>query len=449
MEGKKRVRDLLITALVFGSLLLIIRKPYIGILVWSWLSYMNPHRLSWGFAYSMPFAQIVAVTLFAAILFSKDRKSIPVNGTTMVWGIFILWMGFATIFAIHSGDANTEYFRILKIQLMTFLTILLITDQERLNHLIWVIVLSIGFFSIKGGVFTILSGGGHIVWGPADSFIEDNNSLALATLMILPLMFYLYKITDKPWVKYFLLFSMVSSLASAVGSQSRGALLAIIAVSGFFWLKSSNKLITGLLGVVIMIIGLGFMPESWFDRMSTIQTYEQDASAMGRINAWEYSINIANARLTGGGLNSWSISTFALYAPNPLDVHAAHSIYFSVLADHGWPGLVLFLLILLLTWKTLSKVIKRTALDHDKQQTNMLARMIQVSLVAYMTGGAFLSLSYFDLPWHLIGFAVILYRFLDESGGTDEKQRDSSSAIGLEPSNVKLADHGSRAHANE
>ena len=428
------MRDLLITAIVFGSLLLILRKPYIGILVWSWLSYMNPHRLSWGFAYSMPFAQIVAITLFVAVLFSKDRKKIPLNGTTIIWGIFILWMGVTTIFAIHSIGANYYFFRILKIQLLTFLTIMLITDQERVNQLIWVIVLSIGFFSIKGGVFTILTGGGYRVWGPAQSFIEENNALALTTLMIIPLMYYLYKITEKPWIKYFLLFAMVSSLASALGSQSRGALLAVLAVAGFFWLKSSNKAVTGVLIVVLGIVGFTFMPDSWHERMSTIQTYDEDASAMGRINAWEYSINIANARLMGGGLNSWSTSTFALYAPNPLDVHAAHSIYFGVLGDHGWPGLILFVIILIFTWRTLGKIIKKTKGLGDDLQANILARMIQVSMVAYMTGGAFLSLSYFDLPWHFIALALILKRQVDQ----EQDQEIVSQSSNTRASNVDL-----------
>ena len=415
------MRDILVTALVFGSLLLILRKPYIGILVWSWLSYMNPHRLSWGFAYNMPFAQIVAITLFVSILFSKDRKAIPLNGITVVWVMFLMWMSVTTLMAIYPDIANLYYFRIIKIQLVTFLTILLITDMIRLNQLIWVVVLSIGFFSIKGGVFTILSGGGFRVWGPPGSFIEENNALALSTLMILPMMFYLYKNSEIKWVRYFLMFAMASSFASAIGSQSRGALVATIAVGGFFWLKSSNKLVTGLLGVVVVVIGLGFMPDSWFDRMSTIQTYDEDASAMGRINAWKYSINIANDRLTGGGLKAWTFETFSQYAPNPLDVHAAHSIYFGVLGDHGWPGLILYLMILTLTWRSLSKIIRSTSKVESQSEIGSLAGMIKVSLVAFFSGGAFLSLPYFDLPWFFVAVTLILGRHMKELHGENDQ----------------------------
>ncbi len=73
------MRDILVTLLVFGSLPFILKRPYIGVLVWSWISYMNPHRLTWGFAYSLPFAQIVAVTLLFSFLISREKKSYPVR----------------------------------------------------------------------------------------------------------------------------------------------------------------------------------------------------------------------------------------------------------------------------------------------------------------------------------------------------------------------------------
>ncbi len=409
------MRDILVTLLVFGSLPFILRNAYVGILVWSWLSYMNPHRLGWGFAYSMPFAQIVAIVLFVAIIFSSEKKRLPMDGVVVVWILFILWMLVTTVFAFYPDSAQVMLSKVLKIQLVTFLTLILMTDQRRINLLIWVIAMSIGFFSVKGGVFTILTGGGFRVWGPPGSYIEENNGLAVATLMIIPLIVYLYRISEKKWQRYGLAFAGVMSLASAVGSQSRGALLAMVAVAGFFWLKTKSKLVSGIGIVIIALIGWFVMPQSWHDRMGSIQNYQEDSSAMSRINSWQYSINVANDRLTGGGFNSWTRETFAIYAPNPESVFVAHSIYFSVLGEHGWPGLLLFLLVLGLTWRSLSRVIRQTN-NIEGSQENILARMLQVSLIAYMAGGAFLSLSYFDLSWHLIAISVLLAHQLGRQG---------------------------------
>lgn len=385
--------------------------PYVGVLVWSWLSYMNPHRLSYGFAYDAPFAYITAIILLMVVFFTKEKQKIPINTVTIIWLVFIGFMGVTTFFAYFPSDAWVYYVKIIKIQLIVFLTMILITDIHKLNQLIWVICLSIGYFSVKGGLFTILTGGGYKVYGPPDSFIGENNALAVAILMTIPLMIYLWQITSHRWLRMGLLGSALLSFACALGTQSRGALVAFSAVCLFIWLKSRNKLMIGVgLGLFVILL-VSFMPASWHNRMQTIETYEEDASAMGRINAWAYALNGANDNLFGMGLNSWNPITFAIYAPVPDDVHAAHSIYFSVLADHGWLGLIMFVLIYFLTWRKLSRIINNIDVNSEGREIALLARMLQVSFIAYLVGAAFLSLAYFDLPWHLVSFVILLERF--------------------------------------
>jgi probable O-glycosylation ligase (exosortase A-associated) len=370
---------------------------------------MNPHRLAYGFAYNMPYAQIIALVLFSAIFFNgKDRQKIPMSGLMALWIFFLVWMTMSTLLSIYPEDSFEFYMKVIKIQLLTFLTLVLINSKDKLDKLIWIIVVSIGFYSVKGGVFTISTGGGYRVWGPPDSFIEENNGLAIATLMIVPLMYYLYNKEKNRWVKYALASSILFSLVASIGSQSRGALLTIIAVMGFFWLKTKNKLFSGLFIIILSVIGFNMMPESWHERMSSIQNYEEDSSAMGRINAWTYSINIANDRLLGGGFNSWTEENYAIYSPEATQVSVAHSIYFNVLADHGWIGLIIFLLILFHTWRILSDIIKKSLHDDKHKDYVFLAKMLKISFIAYLVGGIFLSLSYFDLPWHLIAMTIIL-----------------------------------------
>jgi probable O-glycosylation ligase (exosortase A-associated) len=388
---------------------------------------MNPHRLAYGFAHDMPFAQITALTLFVSIIFSKEKKRIPVDGLILVWLLFVLFMGITTIFAYFPEYAFEQYSRIFKIQLIVFLTIILIAEMKKIEYLIWIIVLSIGYYSAKGGLFTIMTAGAYRVWGPESSFIEDNNSLAVATLMVIPLMAFLHRITISQSIKFFLMLMMIFSAFSVIGSNSRGAFLAIGALGFSYFIKSNNKLFTSLILIIMAVLLLSFAPESWFKRMDTIKGYEEDSSALGRLNAWEYAFNAANDNLLGVGLESWSPQTFALYAPDPQDVHAAHSIYFSVLADHGWFGLLLFLTIHLLNWRRLGALIKNTAQVKEFERINYLARMLQVSLTAYLVGGAFLSLSYYDLPWHIISFTLILERILDTKEESMSNHRIRSS----------------------
>jgi probable O-glycosylation ligase (exosortase A-associated) len=246
------------------------------------------------------------------------------------------------------------------------------------------------------------------VFGPAGSNIQENNALAVAVLMIIPLMVYVRKFPPYPWVQKIMPFCIFFSLASVIGSQSRGAVLAILAVGAFYWWKSKSKLVTAIIFAMLTTIALVFMPESWHERVDSISEYQEDSSSMERIRAWQYSIAIASDRITGGGFGSWSLENYYKYEIPATRAFVAHSIYFSVLNDAGWPGLLLFLLILLMIWLQLRNIIKLTANDEERADYHFLAKMLQISIVAFMSGGAFLSLSYFDLAWHFMAITVAL-----------------------------------------
>ncbi|MCF7970316.1 MAG: putative O-glycosylation ligase, exosortase A system-associated [Methylococcaceae bacterium] len=406
------MRDIAVTMLVFLGLFYTLKKPYIGILLWSWLGYMNPHRLCYGFAYSMPFSQLTAIITVVAILFSKESKKIPKDALVYLLLLFIMWMGLTTFFAFEPEEAETQYIKIIKIQLPIFLTIILINSKERVNQLILVIVISLGYFGTKGGVFTLMTGGAFRVWGPPGSFVEENNSLAVASLMVIPLMVYLRKISPKKWQKQCLLFAIISMCFSVIGSQSRGAFLAIAIVGGYYWLQTDKKVVSGMAIVIFAVLVAGFLPESWYQRMDTMNTYEEDESAMGRIRAWQLAFNVANHSFFGGGLNLWSSTTYSQYLAgfDPLthEAFVAHSIYFSVLGEHGWLGLILFLLIFIVAWLHCNTLIKNCADQANKQWIADLAKMLKVGFLAYLAGGAFLSLSYFDLPWHFVAIIIVL-----------------------------------------
>ncbi|MCX2981311.1 putative O-glycosylation ligase, exosortase A system-associated [Halieaceae bacterium IMCC14734] len=401
------MRDIIVTLLIFGSLPFILRRPYIGVLAWAWISYMNPHRLTWGFAYDFPFAQLVAIVLFASLLFSKESKKLPMDGVMGVWIAFLLWMTITTIFAIYEDRAFVYYIRVVKVQLLTLITIVVMTDQKRIDLLIWTICLSIGFYSVKGGIFTLATAGSYRVWGPGGSWIFENNAMALATLLVIPLMIYLHNINTDRWIRLGLKAAVLLSFFSALGSQSRGALVATIAVAAYYWWQTKSKFVTGAAIFVLAVTAFNFMPASWHERMGTIDNYEEDSSANSRLDAWRYSAAVASQRLTGGGFNSFSKATYAYYYKPVPKAYVSHSIYFSVIAAHGWPGFIMFMTIIALTWRNLSSLAKQTRNSPEDARYFQLAKMLKVSLIAYLSGGAFLSLAYFDLPWHIVAIAFL------------------------------------------
>ena len=402
------MRDLIVTLIVFGTLPYVLTRPYIGVLLYSWLSYMNPHRLTWGFAYNFPFAAISAVAVFIGLILSKEKKKLPITPVTVVWMIFVFWTCVTTYFAFKPEVSVIELMRSLKIQAMILVTLMLINTKERLFQLTWVIAGSFAFFGVKGGIFTILTGGSYRVWGPPGSFVEGNNELALALIMVLPLIRFLQSQIENKWLKRALIVIIILCCFSILSSYSRGAFLAGTVMILFLWIKGNKKVITGTVITLLCVVAFTFMPQQWFERMDTISTYQQDESAMGRVNSWWFAFNLANDHpLVGGGFQTFSRDLFYIYAPIPEDHHDSHSIYFEVLAEQGYVGLLLFLLMWFLTLRTGRWIIKNTRGRKELKWACDFAAMLQVSLIAYAVGGAFLGLAYFDLPYHLMAMMVI------------------------------------------
>jgi len=68
-----------------------------------------------------------------------------------------------------------------------------------------------------------------------------------------------------------------------------------------------------------------------------------------------------------------------------------------MLGEHGFVGLALFLLLWILVWRDASWIIRQSQVRNHYTGQSDLARMIQVSLVGYAIGGAFLNLAHYDV----------------------------------------------------
>ena len=391
------MRDLFVTGVVFALLPLILARPYVGVLAWSWLGYMNPHRLTWGFAFTLPFAQMVALATLAGMLFSKERKQIPWTRETILLLIFIGWMFLSTLYSNYPWLAWDQWNKVWRIMLMTYVTMMLINDRHRIHLLVVVIALSLGFYGFKGGVFVLTGGSAHSVMGPAGSFIGDRNSVGLALIMTVPLLWYMRLHAARVWQRHALMVGGLLTLVAIIGTHSRGALVGLAAMGLFFILKARKRF--GILLLLIPLAGvvLYVMPPEWLERMYTIETYDEDASAMGRLYAWNNAITLANQNFLGGGFR-------AVAGFGGTD---SHSNWFGVLGELGWIGLFMFVLLHVFTWRSASWIISKTKGHDHLLWARDLAAMIQVSLIGYMGTGSFLGLQYFDLFYHLIAIIVM------------------------------------------
>jgi len=406
------MRDILVTLIIFGLLPFAFKRPVIGALLFTWVSLMNPHRLTYGFAYSFPFAAILAGATTLFMLFSRQPKKLTTTPVTVTLLIFWGWMTLTSFFALEPNLVWLEWDRVTKTFFMVIVTIMLINNTKDLKIFVWIVALSLGVFGLKGGLFTLASGGHFRVYGPDGSYIAENNSMALALVTILPLLWFLRSQVQRRWQVLALTFVTAMTAVSAMGSYSRGALVGGAAMLFFLWCYSRKKAQAAVVLVAVVALIATIMPDAWFDRMDTIHDYKEDGSAMGRVNAWKFAINIASTFPLGGGYNVFTPRMFMLYAPEPLDYHVAHSIWFQVLGDHGWVGLLMFVMLMIFAWRTGTRVRKYCMTQPELKWAADLSRMCQVCIIGYAVSGSFLSLAYFDLYYDIIIILVCLEKIL-------------------------------------
>lgn len=417
------MRDLLVISIVIAGALVALWRPWIGIMLWTWLSIMNPHRYTYGVAYTAPLAAVAAGSVMLGWFITRERAS-PFKASPVAWLVlFMLWMTVSWLAGLTPGEDYEQWTKVMKIDLMIVLALSLLHSKKHIFALMLVCVGSLGLLGVKGGIFTLLTGGEYRVWGPPDSFIGGNNEIALALIMTIPLLRFFQLQLKNQVARLCLTVSMLLCSVAALGSQSRGALLAISAMLITLWWRGQHKLRTGLLLVILTLPLLSFMPQEWSERMSTIQAYEEDRSAMGRISAWWTAWNIALRYPTGVGFNQVTAELFARFSPYPDYIHAAHSIYFQVLGNHGFVGLFLFLGIWLSTWRLAGALRTQPDLAPEARWTADLGAMCQVSLVGYAVGGAFLSLAYFDLPYNIMVLVVLTRAWVTKKARQSEPAR--------------------------
>ncbi|GHU08822.1 O-antigen polymerase [Betaproteobacteria bacterium] len=393
-------------------------------MLWTWISLMSPHRYCYGFAYSAPVAAIAAGSVLLGLMMTKEREN-PLKGTSVNWMlVFAFWMTLSWLlgYGIQSSDpeiVSRDYdlwSRVIKIFLMLIMALALLRNRFHIIAFVWVTAMSLAIIGTKGGVFTIAHGGSYHVFGPPGTQVSDNNHFALALVMLIPLLHFLQLQLKQGWGRHVMSILMLLCAASALGSQSRGGMLALSAMGAVLWWRSPRKgmMILALLAVVVAILPM--LPDAWWERMGTISEYDQDASSMGRIRSWKVATQVALNHIFGAGMYYHHPIIFAMWDDEQGGLIAAHSVYFQILGNHGFIGLFLYLMIGVSTFRSAGWLRKHARSIPQAQWTAHLGSMVQVSMVGFAVGGAFLSMGYYDLQFNMMAMVVLARHWVETKG---------------------------------
>ncbi len=463
-------RDIVVAMVVLGSLPHAFRRPFVGLIVFSWLAYMRVQDLCWGFARDLRFSYYVAIAMFAGFfLFEKTKlvKPDPRNSLLLALGVLVSISVFATRFEVSSYVIN-YYLEFLKILAITFLTSSIVTTRDRLRILVWTIALSLGFFGVKSGVWGILTGGGsQILRGPG-GMLQDNNDFSLALTMNIPFLFYLSLSEEGKWVRRGLLGAVALSCLTILLTHSRGGFLAMAATLGLMTWRSRNRVLGFALAALAALLLVLFAPAGVKERISSIQEFEQDSSAQARLHTWGVALRIMGANpVFGVGFRNFQ-AAYPEYDPDPLRglqgegeraFFVAHNSYLQMGAESGIPALVIFLAIFASCFVTLRRIRLLAIRRFGTGWILHYARMFEASLFGFLVGATFLNRAHFDFAYHMISIVIAFGAIAMQEMLSDEKypiraramaqvataQGFSAHAIPVREEPVSLGS-GSKAH---
>jgi len=139
-------------------------------------------------------------------------------------------------------------------------------------------------------------------------------------------------------------------------------------------------------------------------RSSIGSAAKKDASAIGRLNAWGAAREMVRDRPFWGVGSGNFLVYFRRYAPDPNDVHVAHSSFYQLMGEQGLPGLIVWLYLVLMTWTVASWCEMRIIrIEKGKwSETRYMLVALKASWIGYVFCGAFLSQEDMDFFYHLV-----------------------------------------------
>ena len=437
-------------------------SAHIGVLLWIWVALLAPNQELYGFMAGVPFNKVAVVATIIATVFGKDKKKFYVDPTIVIVFLIFIVATISTYFGIISSDESWFYYdKIYKEDILVVCIMGLMWSRHRIHMTLLVFCISIGFTSLTEGLEVFMTGGGHKVIGSGG--LGDNNGIALATVMTVPILYYLAQYSVIKKVKMVIHGVIFSSILCVIGTNSRGGFIGLLILGVFFLWNAKNKFAGFAFAAVACVFVLMIAPESWLDRIGSIHSSVtengENGSFMGRVVAWKISTLIAlDHPFFGGGFSAvarapvWYNYVTHISEVNFIETPnlpgfplVAHSIYFEVLGDMGFIGLILFLSILGIALYNCRNIRRLSRGSPDLEWADDLARMLQISIVVYMVSGAALSYAYAESFWILVALISRLNRTVK-----DAVRENSTSTVvsGLATTPAPSFSHAGAARAD-
>jgi probable O-glycosylation ligase (exosortase A-associated) len=396
----------------------ILRDLFLGIGLYLAVEYLQPgSRLS--FIAAVRPAFLVSGALVVAWVLNIMRKRVPlvINWQVKSYGVICILAAISAFNAISVGMVALKLLSLVKTLLVFWIMFSVITNLERLQRLAWLYVVLHVILAVVG--LALFATAGERRFGDVGSgFLGDENDSAMALLIMIPYMYFLWPHARNHLGRFALAVGMIAATLTVLYSFSRGAFLGFVAMVVYMWWKSSHKLRSGLLLAAVVLGAFAIMPQEYWDRIESMQGYATEGSAQGRLDAWKGGIRMMlDSPLFGCGIGNFSRTYGEQYNTISARWTAAHSMYIEYIAQLGVPGLIFIVSMIFLTLRTFRKVrrIGRRFRTDEFRLLTAIMRGAECGFIAYLVTTIFLNSMLYPHLWHfgaMAGFGLIVARRL-------------------------------------
>lgn len=280
---------------------------------------------------------------------AKRDYSVRINLGTVLTGLFALWVFFSAFYSNHSSIAVLAYAEVFSKGIIIFFLIQNCFEKAQdllaAKAALVLAIIEMGLVSARNTFVknsTVLEGDEYQRL-ESIGILANSNDIAAILILALPFCFFFFM---KKEVRKFLWPLSIGAVCLIIAliwsSQSRGALLALIATFAAYWvtkIKSKKALVSlGIASVLCATLAFSLLKRRGGDL---------EGSTNNRIIYWMAGVNMA-ARNPVFGVGFWGFNdNFASYAVGGNigtegKKMTAHSAWVQVLAENGFFGFFLF-----------------------------------------------------------------------------------------------------------
>jgi probable O-glycosylation ligase (exosortase A-associated) len=398
--------------------------PFVLGLGYVWVDTFQPQNVVYSMLTEIPVAQVMGITAIVAYVL-LDRRSPPSIGLVTVLSVLMLiWITYTTLDApVAPQFAFQKYNWASKTILFSLFMPVLFRSRVQIEAFLQIYVFSLAVQFLPFAAKTLISGGAYgISFGvvAGNSGLSEGSTLSTACLIASLMCLYLARhqtiLPRRPIVAWGFLGLFVMCIVAGIGTYERTALVGTVVVLAGLWLTSKRKWLYAIPAIVAGVLFLAYIATSesdWAQRMQTIAD-PNEGSTYGRILVWKWTLKFVQDHPFGGGFYAYVIDTISAPAtadfPDGIVIHgkAFHSIYFEMLGENGWPGLLLFLALVAASAWTLFKVRLAARKLPGMQWCSDMAFMGLMSLAVLTVCGAFISIAFLPEMYYAFALAAML-----------------------------------------